>query len=196
MTATAYPLAWPAGWPRTKRPQPSRFKVTTADAARELVWEIQRMGGRYAVISTNVPISRTGLLYAHEKPSGGDLTAGVAVYFERDGKQMVFACDRWDRVRGNIQAIRKSIEAMRGIERWGASDMMERAFSAFEALPAPKSCWETLGIPPRSTKDQIEAAYRGKARAAHPDTGGSTAAMAALNAARDAALKEMEKTDG
>jgi DnaJ-class molecular chaperone len=80
---------------------------------------------------------------------------------------------------------------MRGIERWGASDMMERAFSAFEALPPPRSHWETLGIRPGSSADAIQAAYRAKARAAHPDAGGSDAAMAELNSARDAALKEI-----
>ncbi len=35
----------------------------------------------------------------------------------------------------NIQAIRKTIEAMRGLERWGVSDMLQRTFSGFKALP-------------------------------------------------------------
>lgn len=188
MTATAFPLAWPAGWPRTKTPQRSRFDVTFDKARRELGWEIERMGGRYVVLSTNLPLRRDGHPYANSRPENGD--AGVAVYFERKGKQMVFACDRWDRIEDNVRAIQKTIDAMRGIERWGASDMMERAFSAFQALPspAPRDCWAVLGIAPRSPPDEVARAYRDKAKELHPDTGGSDAAMAELNAARSAAL--------
>src|SRR3546814_19053229 len=82
---------------------------------------------------------------------------------------MTFACDRWDTVRDNVRAIGKTIEAIRGIERWGASDMMERAFSAFEALPAPGggvtlSCWSVLGIEPGSSLAELERAYRSEER--------------------------------
>jgi DnaJ-domain-containing protein 1 len=90
-------------------------------------------------------------------------------------------------VKDNVRAVGKTIEALRGIERWGASDMMERAFSAFEALPAPEQWWQVLGVSASASAAEIDAAYRAKARAAHPDTGGSDAAMARLNAARDRA---------
>ena len=36
-----------------------------------------------------------------------------------------------------MQAIAKTIEALRGINRWGTGDMMEAAFKGFSALPAP-----------------------------------------------------------
>ncbi len=57
--------------------------------------------------------------------------------------------------------------------------------------PRPQTCWDLLGLPPRSTEDEIQRAWREKAKRAHPDQGGSTAAMAELNAARDAALEEV-----
>lgn len=183
----AYPLAWPHGWPRTKTPKQSRFDVTGDQASQELVWEIERLGGRYVVISSNVPTRRDGLPYSHGKPTNGD--TGVAVYFKRKGKQMVFACDKWDQVKDNIRAVCKTIEAMRGIERWGASDMMERAFSAFTAIEPPRSPWRVLGVKPNATREEVEATYRAKAKEVHPDAGGSTAAMAELNQARDDALR-------
>lgn len=190
--AEKFPLHWPAGWPRTKVPQRSRFDVPLTAALDGLFNQIALMGGSYPVLSSNLELRRDGLPYAQQREPAD---AGIAVYFMRKGKQMVFACDRWDRARDNVRAIEKTIEAMRGIERWGASDMLERAFSAFEALPAPgpsvKKPWrEILGFPPGSKPDRadIELAYRSKAKRAHPDTGGSNEAMSELNEARREAM--------
>lgn len=181
----AFPLAWPIGWPRTKRRERARFAGTFGRIRDELMAEIGRLGGRYPVVSTNVPLRRDGLPYANQAEPADP---GVAVYFERRGRGMVFACDKWNKVQDNLRSVQKTIEAIRGIERWGASEMMERAFQAFEALPSPKSCWDVLGITPGSTHDMIEAAYKAQAKARHPDRGGSHAAMSELNAARDAAM--------
>lgn len=183
--ADVYPLTWPSGWPRARSPERSRFDVTLGAARDGLVGQIRLMGGTHIVLSTNLRVRNDGLPLAKQ---GQPIDKGVAVYFLRRGRQMVFACDRWDKVEDNIRAIEKTIEAMRGIERWGASEMMERAFQAFEALPAPKSPWDVLGVRQGAKPDEINAAYRAKARSAHPDAGGSEAAMSELNRARDEAL--------
>jgi hypothetical protein len=47
---------------------------------------------------------------------------GVAVYFSYRNQQRCFACDRWNRIQDNMQAISKTIEALRGIERWATGD--------------------------------------------------------------------------
>ena len=65
------------------------------------------------------------------------------------------------------------------------------AFAGFVALPAPPSCWEILGLADTATPHQVQSAFRTLARRAHPDTGGSTADMAALNSARDEALRRI-----
>ena len=192
----ATPLHWPAGWSRTPdhKRQRARFDATVAGAYQRLGWEIGRMGGRYVVVSSNLGLrkDRTGPLAGQPTPTD----PGVAVYFERRGKQMVFACDKWDRPADNMRAIEKTIDAMRGIERWGASEMMERAFSAFEALPAPgrrPPWWTVLGVEESASRADVEAAYRRKARERHPDTGGSDVLMAELNLARDEALRATER---
>ncbi|TCL70595.1 J domain-containing protein [Rhizobium sp. BK251] len=189
MTATAFPLAWPAGWPRTTHPKSSRFDVSFAAARDGLIEQIRLLGGRYAVLSTDIELRRDGLPYASQKEPADK---GVAVYFEWKGKQRVFACDRWDKIKDNIRALEKTIEAMRGIERWGASDMLERAFSAFTALPSYDGAhWsDVLNVPRDATIDQIKAAYRDKARTTHSDAGGNDTAMSRLNVARDQAMKE------
>jgi hypothetical protein len=182
----AYPLHWPLGWPRSRSPQRSRFETTFALARDNLFHQIKLLGGTHIVLSSNVALRRDGLPLAGQRQPNDK---GVAVYFLRRGKQVVFACDRWEKIEDNMRAIEKTIDAIRGIERWGASEMMERAFSAFEALPPPRSCWDVLGVKPGARPDEINEAYRAKARRAHPDTGGSTAAMAELNKARDEALR-------
>lgn len=114
------------------------------------------MHGRLPVISTNIELRIDGLPYSRQRPISDH---GVAVYFTRNGRQMVFACDRWDKIEHNMRAITKTIEAMRGIERWGSSDLMERAFAGFEALPAPDPWWKALGLShPNATRTEIAEA--------------------------------------
>src|SRR5690606_15253619 len=87
-------------------------------------------------------------------------------------------------------AIGKTIEALRGIARWGMGDMMERAFQGFEALPDPEQWWHTLGyLSPADvvSAEDIETRYRKLAAQRHPDRGGSDEVMAKLNRARERA---------
>lgn len=153
--------------------------------------EIDLLGGKNVVLSSNVPLRRDGLpLAGQAQPKD----PGVAIYFLYKEKQMAFACDRWWRIEENIQAIKKTIEALRGIARWGTGDMLQAAFEGFTALPQPKSWAEILKVPPDAFIDTIEAHYKILARKHHPDQGGSEAAMAEINAAIAAARKEKGKS--
>ena len=201
MTAEAYPLQWPARPPRTERwrRERAKFEVTFARARDNIVAEIGRLAGRYpdpnVVISTNIALRRDGLPLANQRQPDDP---GVAVYFTYKKRQMSFACDRWDKIEHNMQAIAKTIEALRGIARWGTGDMLEAAFTGFSALPPPTA----QGTPPRRTwrevfgtgvhtRAQLNEIYRRLASAYHPDRGGDPAKMAELNQARDEALKEV-----
>jgi DnaJ-like protein len=186
MSIARYPLAWPAGWPRAKTRRTAAFKVDYDKALRELGWEIERLGGRYPIMSTNMELRLDG---QPRRDKGEPRDPGVAVYFELKGTQKVFACDTFSRVKDNIRAISLTIAALRAIERFGATDMLERALTAFTALPAPKSCWEILGLQPGASAGMIQAAGRKLAKQHHPDRGGTDARMAEINAARDEALK-------
>ena len=191
LTITAYPLAWPAHKLRTHHWKIERSgfdrRRSFATVRDELVREIERLGGRSLIISTNIPLRQDGLPYATFSKIKD---FGVAVYFKRDGKDMAFACDRWDRIEDNMHAITKTIDALRGVARWGTGDMMQAAFTGFTALPAPivasmaRHWTDVLDLPGNATADDIAATFRRLASKHHPDRhGGDAAAMTELNAA-------------
>jgi hypothetical protein len=184
----SYPLHWPAGRERSKMAVQSKFDTSAQKAHALLMSEIRNMGGTDLIISSNVPLKPDGWMRLDREP----VDSGVAVYFTRGKKQMVFACDKYDLVRDNILAIAKTIGALRGIERWGSSDMMERAFSGFKALPAPEvDWWDVLQVRRDASREIIEMHFKALAKVWHPDFGGSEAQMAELNRARELALKEV-----
>jgi hypothetical protein len=186
MTLEAYPLSWPFGRARTDRyrRERARFDTTFARVRDNIVREVKLLTSAYrdptVIISSNIPLRRDGLPLAGQRAPDDP---GVAVYFDYKGKQVCFACDRWDTVQDNMQAICKTIEALRGIARWGTGDMLQAAFTGFTALPAPASTdWRSvLGIGPHATLDEARAAYRRKASEHHPDRGGSADTMTAIN---------------
>lgn len=191
---TTFPLAWPEGWKRT--PPPSRkthspFSTTFDKARRDLLNEMRLLGARHVVISSWLPLRNDGQPRADvarrriEDP-------GVAVYFELRGRPMVMARDAYWNIHDNVRSIGLAIEHLRGLERHGGATMMERAFEGFQALPPPtarteRAWWEVLGVSERATAEEIEAAFRHRAKMAHPDQGGTTAAMQELLDARNKA---------
>lgn len=169
---SAYPLQWPPGWPREPGPRRSIFDTPFAKARDGLLRELRLLGATNPVISSNVRLRRDGLPYANQ-PEPGD--SGVAVYFELDGEQMCIPCDRWDLVRDNIQAIRKSVEALRGLERWGAKEMVSAAFTGFRALPGDETREELTGQGMSSEENPYVGLDKRELRRLlklyHPDTG-------------------------
>jgi hypothetical protein len=187
----AFPLCWPLSRPRTNSRQHSRFSTSFAKARDHIVAEVNRLGGRNAIISTNIELRRDGLPYASFTQPGDP---GVALYFTYKGKQMCFCCDRYRKAEDNMHAISLTISALRGVARWGTGDMMESAFRGFAALPAPAvqdAPHEVLGVAPNAAPNEIDYAYKRLAAQHHPDKGGSTEQMAKINAARDAMLSAL-----
>lgn len=192
----AYPVAWPLGRKKEGGYQQAQWKSGGSrlnfDQAvarlRQQVNAITKPGRNWRVLeqtlSTNFELRIDG---RPRRDRGRPVDQAVAFYFELDGQPHVLACDRFNRIEDNIAAIAAHIEALRGQERWGVADM-KQAFAGHVALPAPEQWWQILGVGMQATRQEIELAYRAKARTAHPDAGGSDAAMARLNAARDAAL--------
>lgn len=208
MSATAYPLSWPAGWPRTPpqkqvdsrsrwgRGEGSKRRPWTFSEARdELFNELERFGVQHYVLSTDFRLTQMGV---PSKNLGRPEDQGVAIYFTHQGKQMAMAQDGHTRAEENIRALALVLKYLRGVEDLGGGTMMEKAFEGFTALPAPgaRRPWRdvlNLAGEPNPTPEQVEHHYRVRAKKAHPDVpGGSHAAMSELNQARDEALKAVK----
>lgn len=200
MVERAYPLEWPIDRPRTPSHQrkSSQFNIAPHKAQQHMLSEINLMGGRNVVISTDRRVRQDGGIYAKDLNRTPD-DPGVAVYFERKGQRVCFACDQYPKIWENLRAIGKTIEAMRGIERWGSHEMLDRAFTGFAALPPPDAPipmgigrqrhWsEVLGVPRDAPWNEIRSAYREKMRDASDEE------RYDLNAAK--AQASMERGDG
>ena len=170
------------------------------EVRRELADEIDRLGARRAVLSTNVRLRLDGLPYSNQAQPDD---RGVAVFFELKGKPVSLACDKWNRVEDNIWAIVKHIESLRAQDRWGVGSL-EQAFRGYMALPERTSgsdWWEVLGVAVNASREQVKEAYRILVKKHHPDAGGEAELFhrvqeayrqferAMANAAKDRAAK-------
>jgi hypothetical protein len=190
--AERYPLYWPEGQPRTKWRTHSAFKVELVRARDDLIDSLRLLNAQNVIISSNIPIRNDGL------PRAGmpePLDPGVAVYFERRvGKDytkpltpFVIACDHFSKVRWNVRAVGGTVEALRAIQRYGATSMLEQAFTGFAALP-PKSngkrpWFDVLGLSAVAPPEDVRARYKELTLIHHPDRGGDPARMVEINAA-------------
>jgi hypothetical protein len=192
----ASPLQWPAGRPRTPvhKISWSRFNTTESVARAHMMDEISRMGGRNIVLSTNKPTRKDGLPYASAREPDD---SGVAVYFERKGERVCFSCDQYMVIWENMRAIGKTIEAMRGIERWGSTETLDRAFTGFTALPPPdqmsiittpvnRNWWDVLSVQPDCALSVAEAAWKALCRSTSENE------RYEINAAIEAARKALK----
>lgn len=193
MSVQAFPLQWPAGWPRVRYRQRASFgttgrstfkqSLTVAEARQRLSDQLDLLRARYTTLSTNLELRLDGAPRSGQ-PEPAD--PGVACYFHLEGKPTVLACDKWDRVADNIAAIAKHIEALRGMDRWGVGTAAQ-AFAGYQSLPAPEQWHIVLGVGVGADRAVVEQAYRAKAKQAHPDAGGSRAEWDKLVAAYEQA---------
>lgn len=210
-----FPLAWPTGVPRTKIPQRTIIgrDLSLASQLDEVYRQLKLMKVAGCVVSSNLPARKDGTPRGDAMPHGGD--HGAAVYWTtialRAGQRVrvphCMPCDRWQHVRQNLRAIAMSLEALRGVERWGAVTV-EQAFAGFVALPpgdptshAPAELpWrDVLGVegawlasaPAAAVLAYAKTRHRELVKLHHPDRGGDPATAAAINRAMDQAEAEL-----
>ena len=183
MSFPPFPLAWPDGLPRTEHKATSQFRTTLSGAIGNVKKSLAAFGTDTGKAVSEVAVTSNVGGIAFEAPSD----TGVAIWFEWEGAQRCIAVDRYPKVEDNLQAIHHILEARRTEMRHGGLHIVRQTFKGFVALPAPagaRSWRELLGLTGPVTAAQIDNAYREQAATAHPDKGGTTEAMSALNRAR------------
>lgn len=188
VTISAFPLSWPATFPRAKNREDGRFKTALPNAIKNVQGSLRNFASDSGKSLQNLVISSNVTL-------GADSPAdpGVAVWFVWDTLQVCIPVDRYRSVASNLQAIHHIIEARRVELRHGTLALVRATFTGFLALPAPTGThWtDVLSLPKGARREEVKAAYRFLASQAHPDKpGGSHERMAALNVALEAALAE------
>lgn len=132
----SWPLDWPAGWPRIPASSRKRSPFQGPQFARdrdEVIYRLQRRAS-HVIVTTALPMDTRGLPNAQARLPDDP---GVAVWWVERGRERVMACDRWRHIAENMRAVNLSLQALAGLDRWGAAEMVERAFSGFAALPPP-----------------------------------------------------------
>ena len=176
---SAFPLTWPPGWKRTaqriyspffKRGGGGRQEITISQARSFLLDELRMMGisSLKVIISSDVKLRLDGFPLSGQ-PEPKD--SGVSVWWSDGKSHKVIAIDKYNRVADNIYAVAKTIEALRGIDRWGSGEILQRTFTGFQALPAPvgEQWWEVIEVQRTAARSEVEAAYKRRRLRAHPD---------------------------
>lgn len=183
-----FPLQWPDHVGRASKRDEAPFGYSLARARDDVLHQLTLLGARQVVISSNATLLKNGLPASRQAWTPDP---GVAVWFVLNGRESVIACDRWLRIEDNLRAVGKTVDALRGIARWGTSQMVEAAFAGYAALPESTGgvgWWDGLGVPPNAPWDVIEANYRALVRQHHPDAGGDPELFMAINAAYEQAM--------
>lgn len=113
----------------------------------------------------------------------------VTVTFVKDGKTVTLPMSDYETATLNLKVLALCIRDMRMLERRGVSETMQSAYLQLAGPASERDPFEVLGLRPGASSAEVEAMFKVRAKAAHPDTGGTEEAFKELNAARELALK-------
>lgn len=171
--------------------------ISISEASNRVLSALDKMGvnRQDMVISTNLELRLDGLPRSGQKAPDDP---GVAIYWKDAGKTRCMAIDIYTKVEQNLAAIAATLEAMRAIERHGGAEILNRAFSGFNALPAMgessiPSWRDVLKLKHECTAEDVKLQYRALAKIYHPDNKetGDSGAFATVQRAYEMAQQEL-----
>ena len=116
----------------------------------------------------------------------------VKLTYHKHGKSVTLVMGKQNRAVDNLRVLYLAVEAMRLNERRGISEVLESAYLQLAAPTQEIDPYELVEIRPDASLEVAEAAYKAKVRTLHPDKGGSTEQMKALNRAIDEIRKKVK----
>jgi len=188
-------LDWPRGWDRTparQREKNPRFDASIATTTDALATEMDRM---------DVDEWRGSIGNAHTKSSGLPLhnakpdDPGFVLRWTDDGTQFAVACDAYSRLRDNLRSVylwihETRMRSQRPVKTGDTEFAAARLPSGDEdAVAATAPPHEVLEVAPDAGDAVVKAAYREKAKSAHPDQGGDPAEWRRINEAKESMLE-------
>lgn len=200
MSEQQHSIDWPAEFERTepskRESYPGGFRVTRATAFGNVLDELQTWDG-----VTDVQLD-SGAEHQKRNPNkpyanGSYDDPGVVVRFNKDGEDMAAACDRWDNPRDNAQDLYHYLHETRMQEQRGtvtAESEYEKLRlpsgdeSATAADPPPHA---VLGVSRDASEQEVQEAFRERAKQTHADTGGDSEAFKRVKRAREELLSNL-----
>jgi hypothetical protein len=161
-------------------------KVSSYSTEQDLAETFSKWGVRDWEASYNVMRSRHGNINL----SVVERQATVQWVDPRTKREVTLTMNRQRTVNDNIRVLYLAIEAIRLNEKRGIDETVRAAY--LQLAPAGNHWTNVLELPATASAVEVEQAFKKLARKAHPDVGGTDEEMAALNAARAAALSEVE----
>lgn len=180
MVSFQSPLQWIPHQKRTKFPRRALFGNHSAyKAGNELESELKLLEAKDVIISSDLQVKQDGTLCARQYNED----MGVVIYFKLKGQDKAMACDKWDKPEHNLWALKLSIAAIRGLERWGGSELLDGLFTGFQALPGPgdivivgKQYFSTV-----ENMEDLKILYKKYVKELHPDVGGDPSEFSDMN---------------
>lgn len=179
------PDVWPGGarTPVSERRRP-QFKTIWTQALDLLDREVFKLDGSNVEIAVDVPptmLRVDGQLRADARTR----SPAVVVSFDTPTGRLVFAADQYTYWQENVDAIARSLEKMRAVDRYGV--LQGKHYSGFKALPASTSAVMSTSDAAALVGDLggyssgevlqntavARHAVRTAQRKAHPDAGGT-----------------------
>ena len=165
------------------------YSLSTKKTWRETSIDLSDTMDKWGVISWKVTEPKGA---KKEVPQQSDEERKVTLTYILRGRTINLTMGKQDRAVDNLRVLFLAVEAMRLNERRGISDVIESAYLQLAAPTQEIDPYELLEIRPDASLEVAEAVYKTKVRNFHPDKGGSSDQMKALNRAIDEIRKKFK----